>query len=302
MQYLKTINFPEFVKMSEKVKTELEADRSLIIGDDKQKKTIKTERAQLNSTLKEFKSNASQVREKVIGEFNAKVKDITDTLDAHQKLLAQKVSDYNQAWIDSRRDFISKAISSRLTDDIDFVRFDQLNDSRYLNETTTEKKIITDLDYKVSNIKTDYQVAQTISAQVAEIFKQTLDVAKAIEIDKQQQEEQARREAVAKAEAERLERERLEALERQKERDREAMIQVELDEARENGEVIDAERVREAAAVADGYAQKEAVKVISFTVKFEYKDSDYPMAWEDPSSDVNERLQGLKNLEVTQNG
>ncbi|MCS6716065.1 hypothetical protein NOM03_17235, partial [Proteus terrae] len=175
---------------------------------------------------------------------------------------------------------------------------DALDDPRYLNTSMTEKKIAEDLDNKVSKIKSDLQVAQAISPQVAAIYKECLDIPEAIARDKRQQEEQAKREAIAKAAAEREEAERKKALEREKEIAREAMVKSELEEAKENGEVIDAQKMVEINAKADTYAVKEEVKVATFTVTFEYKDSDYPLAWENPIDDIKERLQGLSNVKV----
>ena len=167
-----------------------------------------------------------------------------------------------------------------------------------MNTSVSEKKIAEALDEKVSKINSDLAIAKAISPQVEAIFRETLDVTVAIAKDKQQQEEQAKRESIAKAAAEREAKEREAALIRQKERERQAMIETELTEAKENGEVIDAEKMQEINKKADNYAEKEAIKKASFTVTFEYKESDYPMAWQGPDADLKERLQGLDNLSI----
>lgn len=297
--YLKTINFPEYSKLLAAAKENKERINSLVINNDSDKKMFKEERAKTNKFIKEFKANAKAVREKVLGEFDPKVKELSSVLEETQLLCKDKIEDYDLTWKHERENWVLEAINLRITDDIsEFVDVDTLDDPRYLNASMTEKKIAEDLDNKVSKIKSDLQVAQAISPQVAAIFKECLDIPEAIARDKRQQEEQAKREAIAKAAAEREEAERKKALEREKELARQAMIKSELEEAKENGEVIDAQKMVEINAKADTYAEKEEIKVATFTVTFEYKDSDYPLAWENPIDDIKERLQGLSNVKV----
>lgn len=297
--YLKTINFPEYSKLLAAAKENKERINSLVINNDSDKKMFKEERAKTNKFIKEFKANAKAVREKVLGEFDPKVKELSSILEETQLLCKDKIEDYDLTWKHERENWVLAAINLRITDDIsEFVDVDTLDDPRYLNASMTEKKIAEDLGNKVSKIKSDLQVAQAISPQVAAIFKECLDIPEAIARDKRQQEEQAKREAIAKAAAEREEAERKKALEREKELARQAMIKSELEEAKENGEVIDAQKMVEINAKADTYAEKEEIKVATFTVTFEYKDSDYPLAWENPIDDIKERLQGLSNVKV----
>lgn len=297
--YLKTINFPEYSKLLAAAKENKERINSLVINNDSDKKMFKEERAKTNKFIKEFKANAKAVREKVLGEFDPKVKELSSVLEETQLLCKDKIEDYDLTWKHERENWVLEAINLRITDDIsEFVDVDTLDDPRYLNASMTEKKIAEDLDNKVSKIKSDLQVAQAISPQVAAIFKECLDIPEAIARDKRQQEEQAKREAIAKAAAEREEAERKKALEREKELARQAMIKSELEEAKENGEVIDAQKMVEINAKADAYAEKEEIKVATFTVTYEYKDSDYPLAWENPIDDIKERLQGLSNVKV----
>ena len=297
--YLKTINFPEYSKLLAAAKENKERINSLVINNDSDKKMFKEERAKTNKFIKEFKANAKAVREKVLGEFDPKVKELSSVLEETQLLCKDKIEDYDLTWKHERENWVLAAINLRITDDIsEFVDVDTLDNPRYLNASMTEKKIAEDLDNKVSKIKSDLQVAQAISPQVAAIFKECLDIPEAIAQDKRQQEEQAKREAIAKAAAEREEAERKKALEREKELARQAMIKSELEEAKENGEVIDAQKMVEINAKADTYAEKEEIKVATFTVTFEYKDSDYPLAWENPIDDIKERLQGLSNMKV----
>ncbi|MGY0190644.1 hypothetical protein ACQ7AI_07490 [Lactococcus petauri] len=297
--YLKTINFPEYSKLLAAAKENKERINSLVINNDSDKKMFKEERAKTNKFIKEFKANAKAVREKVLDEFDPKVKELSSVLEETQLLCKDKIEDYDLTWKHERENWVLAAINLRITDDIsEFVDVDTLDNPRYLNASMTEKKIAEDLDNKVSKIKSDLQVAQAISPQVAAIFKECLDIPEAIAQDKRQQEEQAKREAIAKAAAEREEAERKKALEREKELARQAMIKSELEEAKENGEVIDSQKMVEINAKADTYAEKEEIKVATFTVTFEYKDSDYPLAWENPIDDIKERLQGLSNVKV----
>lgn len=297
--YLKTINFPEYSKLLAAAKENKERINSLVINNDSDKKMFKEERAKTNKFIKEFKANAKAVREKVLGEFDPKVKELSSVLEETQLLCKDKIEDYDLTWKHERENWVLAAINLRITDEIsEFVDVDTLDDPRYLNASMTEKKIAEDLDNKVSKIKSDLQIAQAISPQVAALFKECLDIPEAIAKDKCQQEEQAKREAIAKAAAEREEAERKKALEREKELARQAMVKSELEEAKENGEVIDAQKMVEINAKADTYAEKEEIKVATFTVTFEYKDSDYPLAWENPIDDIKERLQGLSNVKV----
>lgn len=299
LTYLKTINFPEQVKLLAAAKENKERLESLIINNDEDKKMIKSERADVNKFLKEFKAETKKVKDKVVGEFDGKVKELSTVLDETQLMLKEKVEEYDITWKNERENFIKDASKFRITEDIsDFVSTSDLYDSKFMNTSVSEKKIAEALDEKVSKIKSDLAIAKAISPQVEAIFKETLDVTVAIAKDKQQQEEQAKREAIAKAAAEHEAKEREEALIRQKERERQAMIETELTEAKENGEVIDAEKMQEINKKADNYAEKEAIKKASFTVTFEYKESDYPMAWQGPDADLKERLQGLDNLSI----
>ena len=299
LTYLKTINFPEQVKLLAAAKENKARLESLIINNDEDKKMIKSERADVNKFLKEFKAETKKVKDKVVGEFDGKVKELSTVLHETQLMLKEKLEDYDITWKNKREKFIEDASKFRITDDIsNFVSTNDLYDSKFMNTSVSEKKIAEALDEKVSKIKSDLAIAKAISPQVEAIFRETLDVTVAIAKDKQQQEEQAKRESIAKAAAEREAKEREAALIRQKERERQAMIETELTEAKENGEVIDAEKMQEINKKADNYAEKEAIKKASFTVTFEYKESDYPMAWQGPDADLKERLQGLDNLSI----
>ncbi|MFK4951614.1 hypothetical protein ACI1S3_06040 [Lactococcus garvieae] len=204
--YLKTINFPEYSKLLAAAKENKERINSLVINNDSDKKMFKEERAKTNKFIKEFKANAKAVREKVLGEFDPKVKELSSVLEETQLLCKDKIEDYDLTWKHERENWVLAAINLRITDDIsEFIDVDTLDNPRYLNASMTEKKIAEDLDNKVSKIKSDLQVAQAISPQVAAIFKECLDIPEAIAQDKRQQEEQAKREAIAKAAAEREE-------------------------------------------------------------------------------------------------
>ncbi len=299
MTYLKTINFPEQVKLLTGAKENKARLESLIINNDEDKKMIKSERADVNKFLKEFKAETKKVKDKVVGEFDGKVKELSTVLDETQLMLKEKVEDYDITWKNKREKFIEDASKFRITDDIsDFVSTNDLLDSKFMNTSVSEKKIAEALDEKVSKLTSDLAIAKAISPQVEAIFKETLDVTVAIAKDKQQQEEQAKRAAIEKAAVEREIKERGAYLARQKERERQAMVEAELTEAKENGEVIDAEKMQEINKNADSYAEKEAIKKASFIVTFEYKKSDYPLVWDGPKEDLEERLQGLNNLSI----
>nr|WP_285013449.1 terminase large subunit [Lactococcus garvieae] len=195
--YLKTINFPEHAKLLAAAKENKERIDSLVINNDSDKKMLKEERAKTNKFIKEFKANAKAVREKVLGEFDPKVKELSSVLEETQLLCKDKIEDYDLTWKHERENWVLEAINLRITDDIsEFVDIDALDDPRYLNASMSEKKIAEDLDNKVSTIKSDLQIAQAISPQVAAIFKECLDIPEAIARDKRQQEEQAKREAI----------------------------------------------------------------------------------------------------------
>ena len=91
LTYLKTINFPEQVKLLAAAKENKARLESLIINNDEDKKMIKSERADVNKFLKEFKAETKKVKDKVVGEFDGKVKELSTVLDETQLMLKEKL-------------------------------------------------------------------------------------------------------------------------------------------------------------------------------------------------------------------
>ena len=142
LTYLKTINFPEQVKLLAAAKENKARLESLIINNDEDKKMIKSERADVNKFLKEFKAETKKVKDKVVGEFDGKVKELSTVLDETQLMLKEKLEDYDITWKNKREKFIEDASKFRITDDIsNFVSTNDLYDSKFMNTSVSEKKI-----------------------------------------------------------------------------------------------------------------------------------------------------------------
>lgn len=294
---LQTIAFDNFEVFKEEIERKKKRDVSLVINSDDDKKFVKKQRAQANKEFADFKAKSKQIRDTVIGGFDDKVKEVKDLYDSWQNGLKENVEQYDEKFKADRLEFIRKTITLYVKE-LDFVELNSLHEKSYLNTTVTESKIIESVSGKVAKIRSDLAVAQAISPQVAELYKRTLDVPEAIRIDKEQQAEVERRRLIEEAEQARLEQARLDEIERQNKIKAEEIEMAEIEEARSNGEVIDAERVMEAKAVAKKVMAKREVKKATFTISFEYTDDNYPLAWETPLTDLQERLQGLTRLDI----
>lgn len=176
---------------------------AMVYGDD-EIKTAKADRSALNKLKKAL--NDERIRQekeymKPFNEFKAQVNEIISIIDQPIKAIDGQIKAYEEQKKEEKQEKI-KAFWDSLGDH-EWLTLDKIWDDRWLNASVSMKKVEEEIQEKLQKICSDMDTLNNLpefSFEAVEVYKQTLDINKAIsegqrlaEIQKRKAEQEAAR-------------------------------------------------------------------------------------------------------------
>ena len=186
-----------------------------VIYTDDQIKEAKADRAKLNKFVQALEAKRKEVKKQCLApyeDFERKLKEITAIVNEPIMMIDQQVKGYEEQKKAEKQTKISELFENAVFPD--WVKFERIFDTRWLNATVPMTTISKELIEKLEKIESDLSTLSSLpefAFEAVEVYKTTLDLGKAIqeghrlsEIQKRKQEyeaEQARQKAEAEAKA-----------------------------------------------------------------------------------------------------
>jgi len=189
--------------------------------DAEQVKEARTFMADLNKLKKPIEDERKRIKkeyEKPLKEFEARVKGITGKIDAARDNLKQQVEEADRAFRENRRALLAEEYEACAGILTEIITADAVIEESWLNRSTTESKAINSLTSKTVKALEGYETLNKKElahrTEVVQLYCQTLDVVKALQLedelvekDRQRAEFEERQRQVAAFAAERREQE-----------------------------------------------------------------------------------------------
>jgi len=172
--------------------------------------SAKTDRAALNS-LKKALNDERIRREKEFMEpfnlFKAQVNELITLIDEPTKLIDKQIKEYEEKEKQDKREACI-LIFSNMDNIPEWLKFEQIENPKWLNKTFTGKAVFEEITEKISKINADIQIINELpeySFEAMEVYKRTLDTSAAIAEGKRMADIQKQKEAAAKVAEKRIE-------------------------------------------------------------------------------------------------
>lgn len=170
-------------EIKREVKVVLERYDQLVYTDD-QIKVAKADRAKLNKLYQAIDKKRKEVKKQCLEpyeKFEAQVKEILALIAEPIALIDSQIKEYEEVKKKEKLDQIQQAFIARGFQP--FVKFEQVFEQKWLNTTVSMKQIEQSLTDKMYQISTDLHTIDALpefSFEAKEVYKQTLDLNKAI--------------------------------------------------------------------------------------------------------------------------
>ena len=187
--------------------------KNLVYTDD-QIQDAKKDRAKLNKFVQALEEKRKEIKKQCLTpyeDFERQMKEIIQIVNEPINMIDSQVNEYYQKKKDEKADKIKEIFVEIGFQP--FVKFESIFNAKWLNTSVSLKKIKEEMEefkYKVGNDVAAVNALPEFSFEALEVYKATLDVSKAIQeghrladIQRRKAEEEARKEAKAKAAAHR---------------------------------------------------------------------------------------------------
>ena len=224
-------------------------------------KQAKADRAELNKLTKAIEERRKMVK-KIINEpydiFESELKEILAQIQKPVKIIDKQVKAFEDQQKEEKKKSIQAAYDEVIGDLAEVLSFDQVFDSRYLNQTYKLVAAQADVKAKVEKVRTDLETIDGLESKyklnAKDVYIKTLDLSKALAENKRLSDLEEKLEAEKRRKAEEeAERKRL-AEERRKEAEERARLAEEQRKAQEKAE-------QEAASKRQGNVSKRQQNV-----------------------------------------
>lgn len=187
----------------------LEKYNGLVITEDTIKEG-KTDKANLNKLREAVEGERKRIKKLVMqpyNKFERQCKELVALIDQPIAAIDSQLKDHEEKRKEAKKAEIQEAYDALITEDLrEIIPLERIMDPRWLNATTSMKKVEEDLDLTYKKTRTNLQVVDMVPAAyrtaVRAKYIETLDVAAALDYQKQLQaaEKAAKPEAAAEVE------------------------------------------------------------------------------------------------------
>ena len=267
-------------------------------------KQAKADRAELNKLTKAIEERRKMVK-KIINEpydiFESELKEILAQIQKPVKIIDKQVKAFEDQQKEEKKKSIQAAYDEVIGDLAEVLSFDQVFDSRYLNQTYKLVAAQADVKAKVEKVRTDLETIDGLESKyklnAKDVYIKTLDLSKALAENKRLSDLEEKLEAEKRRKAEEeAERKRL-AEERRKEAEERARLAEEQRKAQEKAE-------QEAASKRQGNVSKRQQNVFESQESGTKPDKNVPnraengtLPWESGSGPVSAMGRAIQSTE-----
>ena len=187
-------------EIAEKVK-----DYKNLVYTDNQIKDAKADRAKLNKLVKALEDKRKEVKKECLlpyEKFEKQIKEVVEIINEPIALIDGQVKEYEEQKKKEKQEQIEKMFEEKNI--FDWLKFEKIFDTKWLNATTSIQKIESEIDEKVAKIDVEIATLQSLKEfafEAIETYKNCLDLSRAIaegqrlaEIQRRKEEEQAKQE------------------------------------------------------------------------------------------------------------
>lgn len=176
-----------FDELKSDIAERVEHYNHLVVTEDTIKEA-KDDRAKLNNlkkTIDRARINTKKVYMAPLNEFERKIKEVTALIDDPIKAIDTQLDVYEQKRREEKAAEIMDAYDKCIPDDLkDIIPLNRIQDAKWMNKTTTMKKVVEDLESWTARVNADLLALDAIEDQYKPAVKQkyieTLDVTRAI--------------------------------------------------------------------------------------------------------------------------
>lgn len=208
---VKAPTFPEVIEFNfDELKQEITERASTYVNlvySDEQIQDAKKDRATLNKFVKALSDERIKIKKKCLKpyeDFEAKIKELDNIVNLAISNIDSQVKGYEEKKKQDKLDEITNFFNS--TDHPEWLHISQIMNEKWLNASVSMKAVMGEMDSRLEQVASDLATLANLPEfgfEATEVYKRTLDLAKAIS-EGQKLAEMAKR----KAEAERLKAER----------------------------------------------------------------------------------------------
>lgn len=180
-----------------------------MIYDETQISQAKQDRADLNRVKKALNDRRIQIEREYmapVAEFKNRINELIAMIDEPAKLIDSQVKDFEQRKKEEKREQIGEMFEG-IEQKPDWLKLEQIWNPKWLNATTSMKSISREISGAIETITENLNSLNSIEGfafEAKEVYKQTLDMPRAIaegrrlqDIQKRKEEEEARKAAEA---------------------------------------------------------------------------------------------------------
>lgn len=191
-------------EIAEKVK-----DYKNLVYTDNQIKDAKADRAKLNKLVKALEDKRKEVKKECLQpyeKFEKQIKEVIEIVNEPIALIDGQVKEYEEQKKKEKQEQIEKMFEEKNI--FDWLKFEKIFDTKWLNATTSIQKIESEIDEKVAKIDAEIATLQSLKEfafEAIETYKNCLDLSRAIAEGQRLAEIQRRKEEAKKEEEARKE-------------------------------------------------------------------------------------------------
>lgn len=172
-----------FEELKTEIAEKVEHYKNLVYTED-QMKNAKSDRANLRKFVDALESKRKEIKKQCLApyeEFEMQMKALISIVNEPITLIDNQVKSYEEEKKQEKRIHLESFFTGYSS--IEWLKFEQILDTKWLNASVRTEKAIEELQARVEQIKTDLVTLSNLpefSFEATEVYKQSLDINKAI--------------------------------------------------------------------------------------------------------------------------
>jgi hypothetical protein len=183
-QLLKEVTF-NYEDLKTGLTERLKKYNDLVVTEDAIKEA-KQDRANLNKLSDALAGKGTEIKKKLMGGFDVKLKELIGLVDKASKSIDTQVKSFEQVVKDQKKASIKEIYSSNIAELSDLVPFERIFNEKMLNVTASMEKVTEEIKTRIETIRKDLVVVDTLNVapeimtSVKDYYLRTFDLSGAL--------------------------------------------------------------------------------------------------------------------------
>lgn len=183
-QLLKEVTF-NYEDLKTGLTERLKKYNELVVTEDAIKEA-KQDRANLNKLSDALAGKGTEIKKKLMGGFDVKLKELIGLVDKASKSIDTQVKSFEQVVKDQKKASIKEVYSSNIAELSDLVPFERIFNEKMLNVTASMEKVTEEIVSRIETIRKDLVVVDTLNVapeimtSVKDYYLRTFDLSGAL--------------------------------------------------------------------------------------------------------------------------